>query len=59
MKARIEPADVFYYPDIMVTCDERDRSLEYFKSYPPLIVEVLSPTTAAFDRGNKFADDRT
>jgi Uma2 family endonuclease len=34
MKARIEPADVFYHPDIMVTCDERDKSLEYFKSYP-------------------------
>jgi Uma2 family endonuclease len=26
---------------------------------PRLIVEVLSPTTAAFDRGNKFADYRT
>ncbi|MEG4323102.1 MULTISPECIES: Uma2 family endonuclease [unclassified Microcoleus] len=59
MKARIEEADVFYYPDIMVTCDERDRSLQYFKRYPRLIVEVLSPTTAAFDRGNKFADYRT
>jgi Uma2 family endonuclease len=59
MKARIEQADVFYYPDIMVTCDERDRSLEYFKRYPRLIVEVLSTTTAAFDRGNKFADYRT
>ena len=59
MKARIEQADVFYYPDIMVTCDERDRSLEYFKRHPRLIVEVLSPTTASFDRGNKFADYRT
>ncbi|WP_341739926.1 Uma2 family endonuclease [Microcoleus sp. CAWBG640] len=59
MKARIEQADVFYYPDIMVTCDEKDRSLEYFKCHPRLIVEVLSPTTASFDRGNKFADYRT
>ncbi|MEG4942904.1 Uma2 family endonuclease [Microcoleus sp. F4-D5] len=59
MKARIDRADVFYYPDIMVSCDERDRSLEYFKRHPRLIVEVLSPTTAAFDRGNKFADYRT
>jgi Uma2 family endonuclease len=59
MKARIQPADIFYYPDIIVTCDERDRSLEYLKRYLRLIVEVLSPTTAAFARGNKFADYRT
>lgn len=59
MKARIEQADVFYYPDVMVTCDERDRTPEDFKRYPRLIVEVLSPTTEAFDRGGKFADYRT
>lgn len=59
MKARIEQADIFYYPDVMVTCDERDRTPEDFKRYPCLIVEVLSPTTEAFDRGGKFADYRT
>lgn len=58
MKAQIESANVFYYPDVMVTCDERDRNSSYFKRYPCLIVEVLSPTTEAFDRGNKFADYR-
>jgi Uma2 family endonuclease len=59
MKARIEQANIFYYPDIMVTCDERDRTPDDFKRYPCLIVEVLSPTTQAFDRGDKFADYRT
>lgn len=59
MKARIEQANIFYYPDVMVTCDERDRTPDDFKRYPCLIVEVLSPTTAAFDRGEKFADYRT
>ena len=59
MKARIEQANIFYYPDVMVTCDERDKNPEDFKRYPCLIVEVLSPTTAAFDRGDKFADYRT
>jgi Uma2 family endonuclease len=34
----------------------KNRSLEYFKRYPRLIVEVLFPTIAVFDRGNKFAD---
>ena len=58
MKAQIESANVFYYPDVMVTCDARDRNSTYFKRYPCLIVEVLSPTTEAFDRGNKFADYR-
>lgn len=58
MKAQVESANVFYYPDVMVTCDERDRNSTYFKRYPCLIVEVLSPTTEAFDRGNKFADYR-
>lgn len=58
MKATIEQANIYYYPDVMVTCDERDRSSEYFKRYPCLIIEVLSPKTEAFDRGNKFADYR-
>ncbi len=58
MKAHIESQDIYYYPDVMVTCDERDRAFEYFKHYCCLIVEVLSPKTEAFDRGNKFADYR-
>ena len=56
MKARIESLNIFYYPDILVTCDERDKSFDYFKRYPCLIVEVLSDTTEAFDRGDKFTD---
>jgi len=56
MKARIETAEIFYYPDVMVTCDERDKAFQTFKKYPCLIVEVLSKGTEAFDRGDKFAD---
>ncbi|MDB9535441.1 Uma2 family endonuclease [Dolichospermum planctonicum CS-1226] len=56
MKARIESLDIFYYPDIMVTCDSRDTQFEYFKRYPNLIIEVLSPSTEALDRGDKFSD---
>ena len=60
IKVRIEAANCYYYPDVAVTCDERDRNTaEDFIIYPCLIVEVLSPTTAAFDRGDKFADYRT
>jgi len=46
----------FFYPDVSVVCgetqfadDERDVLLN-----PVLIVEILSDSTAAFDRGKKF-----
>ncbi len=55
MKIQAEQANAFFYPDVMVTCDERDRQTDYFKRYPTLIAEVLSESTAAFDRGRKFA----
>ncbi|MEM7793213.1 MAG: Uma2 family endonuclease [Cyanobacteria bacterium P01_C01_bin.118] len=48
--------DFFYYPDAFITCDSRDRKDRYIKRYPKLIVEVLSPSTEAFDRGDKFED---
>lgn len=56
MKARIEKLNRYYYPDIMVTCDARDKENMTEKKYPCLIVEVLSDSTEAFDRGDKFAD---
>ena len=60
IKVRLEEANCYYYPDVAVTCDERDTgSTEDFILYPSLITEVLSPSTAAFDRGNKFADYQT
>jgi Uma2 family endonuclease len=58
MKAQIDVLDIYYYPDILVTCDPRDCSSEYFKRYPCLIIEVLSDSTEAVDRGNKFSDYR-
>ncbi len=54
MKAHIEKADAYFYPDVLVTCDERDQKNSYFKEYPSFIAEVLSPSTEAFDRGRKF-----
>ncbi|MGD1700117.1 Uma2 family endonuclease [Dapis sp. BLCC M229] len=56
MKAHIETTNTFYYPDVMVTCDARDKALVNHKKYPCLIVEVLSESTEAFDRGDKFAN---
>jgi Uma2 family endonuclease len=60
MKVRLPELNIFYYSDIAVTCDERDRnSEEDFILHPKLIVEVLSDSTEAFDRGDKFADYKT
>ncbi|MDC0831919.1 Uma2 family endonuclease [Geitlerinema sp. CS-897] len=54
MKVRIETQNRFYYPDLLVTCDSRDRDTRYYKQHPKLIVEILSESTEAFDRGDKF-----
>jgi Uma2 family endonuclease len=56
MKVRLETLNRFYYPDVMVTCDIRDQETPNYKWFPCLIVEVLSDSTEAFDRGDKFAN---
>jgi Uma2 family endonuclease len=44
----------FFYPDILVTCDQADiKAITMVKS-PCLIIEVLSPGTEGYDRGEKF-----
>ena len=53
VKARIEALDLFYYPDVMVSCDPEDRN-DYFRSRPCLIVEVTSPSTESIDRREKL-----
>ncbi|MEY6433031.1 Uma2 family endonuclease [Thioalkalicoccus limnaeus] len=55
MKLRVAAADAFFYPDVMVSCDARDRVAEHYLEHPILIVEILSPGTEAFDRGAKAA----
>ena len=59
MKVQIDAINRYYYPDVMVTCDRSDKSEATFKRNPLLIVEVLSESTANFDRGDKFADYQT
>ena len=59
MKVRILDRNCFYYPDVMVTCNPQDQTIPTYKQFPKLIVEVLSNSTEAFDRGDKFADYQT
>ena len=58
VKLRVDAADSFYYPDLMVTCSAADAADRLVKREPILLVEVLSPSTAAYDRGDKFASYR-
>ncbi|MFN5955987.1 MAG: Uma2 family endonuclease [Dolichospermum sp.] len=44
----------YVYPDVSVTCEDSDRTATQAIQYPCLIVEVLSPSTANYDRGDKF-----
>ena len=60
LRVRIRSADVGAYPDITVICGEPERAPEDTASVlnPTLIVEVLSTSTEAYDRGDKFAHYR-
>lgn len=53
--ARLSPSR-YTYPDASVTCDERDRPTpdKTEVQAPSVIVEVLSDSTEAYDRGRKF-----
>ncbi len=57
LKLRVKESGDFVYPDAMLTCDPRDLQPgeDRYIAHPWLIVEVLSESTAAFDRGAKFA----
>lgn len=60
MKVRLPTLGIFYYPDLAITCDDRDRpSTEDYVLDPKRILEVLSDSTEAFDRGDKFSDYQT
>ena len=47
--------DTVLYPDVFVTCDEADLVTDRIFTAPTLVVEVLSPSTQACDRSQKFA----
>jgi Uma2 family endonuclease len=53
VKVRVSPT-AYFYPDLVVSCDERDRNAIKLIEFPKLIIEVLSPSTEADDRGRKF-----
>ena len=61
MKLEIPQASAFVYPDVMVVCGkiESPEGRTDIVNNPVLITEVLSPSTQAFDRSEKFSFYRT
>ena len=58
MRLQVAAANSYFYPDVLVTCSANDLTSPTIKSEPKLIAEVLSPSTAAYDRGLKFSHYR-
>ena len=60
MKLRLEIAGktLFYYPDLLLTCNPADRET-YYRQSPCLLVEVLSESTARIDRREKLLGYQT
>ncbi len=54
IKLQIVENGKYVYPDIMLTCHEDDKKATYLMKYPSLIVEILSKSTADYDKGSKF-----
>lgn len=56
IKLYVETANSFLYPDAMVTCEEIEKSTSDSNAItnPVIIIEVLSKSTAAYDRSDKF-----
>ena len=57
MRVKVSAAGLYTYPDVVVVCDEprfEDNQFDILLN-PTVLIEVLSPSTAAYDRGEKFA----
>lgn len=59
VKLQLSSTSAYFYPDVIVSCDPQDLNSRKFIQHPKLIVEVLSPSTEAKDRSDKFTHYRT
>ncbi|MBW3622111.1 MAG: Uma2 family endonuclease [Armatimonadetes bacterium] len=60
MRVKVSETGLYTYPDVVVACGEirfEDAQVDTLLN-PVLVVEVLSPSTEAYDRGEKFAHYR-
>jgi len=59
MRLHVAATNSYFYPDVLVTCSAVDQASRLVKTEPKLIIEVLSASTAAYDRGLKFGHYRS
>jgi len=60
MRIQVKPTGMYTYPDVVIVCGERKflDAAEDTLLNPTVIVEILSPSTASYDRVEKFAHYR-
>ena len=56
MRVKVDPTGLYTYPDLVVMCGKAQFDDTHFDTLlnPTLIIEVLSDSTEAYDRGRKF-----
>jgi len=61
MKVWVKKRDKFFYPDLTIICDQPDfyNNRRDTIINPKLLIEVLSKSTASFDRAEKFLSYQT
>ena len=60
LRIKVSPTGLYTYPDVIVACGESRFEDEHVDTLldPTVIIEVLSDSTEAYDRGEKFAHYR-
>jgi Uma2 family endonuclease len=60
MRVKVRDTGLYTYPDVAVVCSERQLEDHHVDTLlnPEVIIEVLSKSTEAYDRGEKFAHYR-
>ena len=55
-KLYLENSNSYVYPDAMIFCGEKQQAENYKDAFknPVVVIEVLSSSTEAYDRGDKF-----
>jgi Uma2 family endonuclease len=57
MRVKVQPSGLYTYPDLSVACGQREFEDEHEDTLlnPAVVVEILSDSREAYDRGQKFA----
>jgi Uma2 family endonuclease len=60
MRVKVRATGMYAYPDVAAVCGGSSFEDEHVDTLtnPAVIIEVLSPSTEAYDRGEKFAHYR-